>query len=76
MAVSDPTIARHLVSHLELAYDPEHLALRLSLPAEDIQQLSPQAQELFLETVVTCWKRNCPEWRLEELLLTLQREES
>ena len=76
MAVWDSTTARQLVSHLELAYDPEHLALRLSVPAEDVHQLSPQAQELFLETVVACWKRNCPEWKLQELLLTLRREES
>ena len=76
MAVWDPTIARHLVSHLELAYDPEHLALRLSIPADDVRRLSPEAQEVFLETVVSCWKENFPEWELEDILLTLRTQES
>jgi len=76
MAVWDPGIARHLVSHMEVAYDPEHLALRLSLPVDDVRRLSPEAQEVFLETVVSCWKENCPDWKLEELLLTLRSEES
>jgi len=76
MAIWNPTIARHLISHMHLAYDPEHLALRLSVLADDVHGLSPEAQEVFLETVVSCWKENCPDWKLEELLLTLRSEES
>lgn len=76
MVSRDLTLTQHLVSHLHLAYDPEHLTLRLSVPAGDLRRLSPQARELFLETVVRCWQENCPEWRLEELLLTLRSEES
>ena len=76
MAIWDPTIAQHLISHMHVAYDPEHLALRLSVLADDVHRLSPEAQEVFLETVVSCWKENCPDWKLEELLLTLRSEES
>ena len=76
MAGYEPKVTRHLVSHLELAYDPEQLTLRLSVPARDIRQLSPGAQELFLETVVNCWKENYPDWKLNQLLLTLRSEES
>jgi len=76
MAIWDPTVAQHLITHMQLAYDPEHQALRLSVAASDIRQLSPQAQEVFLETVVQCWKEKCPDWKLQELLLTLRSEES
>ena len=76
MADRDPSVTTHLISHMSIAYDPEHLALRLSVPAKDIRHLSPEAREVLLETVVDSWKQNCPEWRLEELLLTLRPEES
>jgi len=75
MALWEPTTTTHLLSHLTMAYDPEHLALRLSVPAQDVDRLSPEARELFLESVVNCWKQHCPEWQLDELLLTLQPEE-
>lgn len=75
MLSRDLALTQHLVSHLHLAYDPERQTLRLSVPAEDIRGLSPHARELFLETVVRCWRENCPDWQLEQLLLTLRSEE-
>jgi hypothetical protein len=76
MAVWNPQVSQHLITHMHLAYDPEHLALRVSLPAGEIRRLTPEAQELFLETVVNCWKENCPDWKLDEVLVTLRPEES
>jgi len=75
MTTLDPLLTTHLVRHLRIAYDPEHLALKLSVPADDLHQLSPEAQELFLETVVSCWKESWPQWKLQELLLTPCSEE-
>ena len=76
MAVWNPQVTQHLITHMQLAYDPEHLALRVSLPAGEARRLSPEAQELFLETVVNCWTENCPDWKLNEVLVTLRPEES
>jgi len=76
MATWDHEVAAHLVNHMSVSYDPLHLALRLTVPAKDVRLLSPYLQELFLETVVDCWKKEFPERELEELLLTLSPEES